>query len=180
MESTTAEIYCVECGNDNAVVKCGGCLEDFCYKHYGNHREELNEQLDEIETNRDLIRQSLFEPLSHPKKHLELQRIDQWELDAINEIKQEAEAARLVVLNYMYRHSSGIRIQLKNLSDRLKEARKENDFMEYHLNEWNKQLTELKEKLIQLSNVKVTYGSTYVVTNIIVDVPCKLRLHSMK
>jgi hypothetical protein len=40
-------------------TKCGGCLKDFCYNHLLEHRQELNKQLDEIEINCDLIRQSI-------------------------------------------------------------------------------------------------------------------------
>ena len=75
-------------------------------------------------------------------------------------IKQAADGAREGFLNFFYNQTNGIRIQLKHLSERLKQAHQENDFIENHLLTWNKQLEELQEKLKKLLNVKVKYSST--------------------
>jgi len=57
MATTTGKTHCVICSKEKVTFKCGGCLEEFCYKDLGDHQQELNKQFDEIEFNRDLFRQ---------------------------------------------------------------------------------------------------------------------------
>ena len=61
MATTPGRSRCVTCGKEKATSKCGGCLQDFCNNDFGHHRQELSQQLDEVEVNRDLFRQALTE-----------------------------------------------------------------------------------------------------------------------
>ncbi len=50
-------------------MKCGGCLQEFCFNHWGDHRQELSKHLDKIEVSRDLFRQTLTEQTTDQQKH---------------------------------------------------------------------------------------------------------------
>src|ERR1700722_19715067 len=69
MATATGETRCVICNKENSTVTCEGCLQIFCYDHLTNHRQELGDQLIEIENNRDSFRQTLNEQINDPQKY---------------------------------------------------------------------------------------------------------------
>ncbi len=75
------------CGKEKATLKCGECLQDFCYNHSTEHRNELSKQFEDIETTRELLRQTLTEPIMKPQTHVLIQQIDQWERNSIMKIR---------------------------------------------------------------------------------------------
>jgi len=85
---------CVRCDKEKAILRCGRCSQDFCYNHFVNHRQELNEQMEEIE----VIRQTLTEQSAEPRKHALIKQVDKWERDSINKIRQTADKARQLLL----------------------------------------------------------------------------------
>ena len=88
MATTNGKTRCVICDKEKATLRCGGCLQEFCYKHLGDHRQNLNKQLDEIEVNRDLLRQTINEQTANPKINSLIEQIDKWEEDSIRKIQQ--------------------------------------------------------------------------------------------
>jgi len=42
-----------------AVATCNGCYQLFCLSHFNQHREKLNEKLDEIAGQRNLLQSRL-------------------------------------------------------------------------------------------------------------------------
>jgi prefoldin subunit 5 len=166
---------CFTCGKENAITKCEGCSKTFCFNDFGNHRQELNKNLDEIETNRDLIRQQLNERTKEPKTHPLLQQIDQWESESINKIKQAAEENRKSVFSFITKHNNRLENKLNELTDQLKQSRQENDFIEVNLDQWKKQLTQIQEELIKPSNIEINYDSTPFITKIHTYITSKLR-----
>jgi hypothetical protein len=61
--ATPSRSRCVTCGKDNKVTLC---LQEFCYNHLTEHRQELSKQLNEIEVARDLFRQTLTQQTAEP------------------------------------------------------------------------------------------------------------------
>jgi len=161
---------CVICGKERATLRCGGCLQEFCYNDFGNHRQELAKQLDEVEVNRDLFRQTLTEQISKPEKQELIQQIDQWERDSINKIRQTAEEARQVVFKHTTEHIKELETNLNKLTEQLRQSREENDFFETDLRRWNDELTRLTEELVKPSNIHFREDATALVTKISVDV----------
>jgi hypothetical protein len=96
MATAIGNACCVVNCKGKFTFKCGGCLQDFCYKHVADHRHDLYKQLDEIEVNRDVLRQK-FEDR---KKSSSIKEIDQWELESINKLRQIAEEARQLVIGH--------------------------------------------------------------------------------
>ena len=104
MATAVGKNRCVTCGKVKSTSRCGGCLQEFCHNYFGRHRQELNEQLDEVEVNRDLFRQTLTEQTTDPQKHPLIQQIDQWERDSIKRVRQTAEEARQVFVKRTTEH----------------------------------------------------------------------------
>jgi len=90
MATATGKTKCIKCGKDKATSKCSGCAQEFCYNHLGEHRQELNKQLDDIEGNRDVFRETLNQHTNQSEKYPLIQEINQWEQDSIQKIKQTA------------------------------------------------------------------------------------------
>jgi hypothetical protein len=174
MATATSKARCVSCGKEKAVMKCGGCLQDFCFNHMTDHRQELGKQLDEIEVTRDLFRQTLTEQSSKPQKHALMQQIDRWEHDSMNKIRKTAEEARQRLLKHTTEYFNGMEVKLNKLTDQLRESRQENDFIETDLQQWKQQLNLLKDELNKPSTITVTDDTTPLVTKICVSVAGKL------
>jgi outer membrane murein-binding lipoprotein Lpp len=66
MATETRKIRCITCGKEKATSKCSGCLEDFCFNHLAEHRQQLGKQFDELENKRNLFRQALSEQTTNP------------------------------------------------------------------------------------------------------------------
>ena len=98
--AAASKTRCVTCNKENAIMKCEGCAQSFCYNHMLNHRQELHNQLDEIEVTRDLFKQTLTEQTNDPQKYSLIQQIDKWERDSIRTIQRTAEEERQKILKH--------------------------------------------------------------------------------
>jgi hypothetical protein len=65
-------------GKENDAFLYGSYLQDFCYNHFNNHRQELSRQLQEIE-----ITHEIFQQTARPEKHPSIRKINDWESDSI-------------------------------------------------------------------------------------------------
>jgi chromosome segregation ATPase len=170
MASVNLKACCITCGKERATSKCGGCLQDFCYKHLGDHRHELSKQLDEVEVMRDLFLQTINEQKSDPQKQALIQQIDEWERGSIEKIRQTAEKARQLVHNHVTVHFTEIESKLKKLTDQLRQSREEEDFFESDLRQWNNELIQLTEQLAKPSNIIFQQDQTPLITKISVNI----------
>ncbi|CAF1512149.1 unnamed protein product, partial [Rotaria sp. Silwood1] len=155
MATSTGKPRCITCGKEKAIMKCGGCSQDFCFNHITDHRQELSKALDEIEVNRDLFRQTLTQQTRDPKKHALIQQVDQWERDSINDIRKTAEEARQLLLAHTAEYLNEIEIKLNKLTNQLRESRQENDFYETDLRQWSEELTRLTNELHKPANINL-------------------------
>jgi hypothetical protein len=167
---TTGKGRCITCDKEKSAVKCEGCSQIFCFDHLPNHRQELSVQLDQIELNRDLFRQTLNEQMNNSKKHSLIKEIDQWEEDSIKLIQQTANECRQVLRQHTNQHFNQIETNLTILTDQLRRTRQENDFNEIELNEFKQKLTQLAKQLDKPSNVSLQQGSASFINKISVVV----------
>ncbi len=170
MATATGKTRCIKCSKEKATMRCGGCFEDFCYKHLGDHRQELNKQLDEIEVNRDLFRQSLTQQIEQPNNHQLIQQINQWEQKSIKIIQQTAEEARQKWIANGNEHIHQLEINLNKLTDQLRRSRDEDDFNEINLRQFQEELAKLKKELTKPSNISIREDSTSFIKKISVYV----------
>jgi uncharacterized damage-inducible protein DinB len=177
MATANSKVHCVKCGKERATSKCGGCSQDFCYKHLTDHRQELSEQLDEIEVNRDVFRQTLTQQTNDLTKHSLIEEIDKWEEDSIRKIQQTANECKQLVLQHSTAHINQIEINLTKLTDELREIRKENDFNEIDLQHLKQKLAELIEQLNEPLNISFQQNPSLLVDKISVLISSRKYLN---
>ncbi|CAF1423880.1 unnamed protein product [Adineta steineri] len=168
--AATVKARCVTCGKDRNTVRCDGCSQPFCYNHLGDHRQELSKQLDEIEVNRDLFRQTLTEQSAKPANLTLIKQINQWEQDSIAKIRQTANEARQTILQHNMKYLTETEIKLNTLTKQLREIRVENDFVEADLQRWKTQLTQMNNELDKPSDITIQQSLTPLITTIRVNV----------
>jgi DNA helicase IV len=170
MATATSKTHCVKCGKEKATMRCGGCLKEFCFKHLGDHRQDLNKEFDEIEVNRDLFRQSLTQHIEQPNNHTLIQPINQWEQNSIKIIQKTADEARQLLLKNTNYHIHQIETKLNVLTNQLRQSRDEDDFHELNLHQFRQELTRLTEELTKPSNILIREDSTSFISKIIVQI----------
>jgi chromosome segregation ATPase len=170
MATTTGKTHCVKCGKDKATLRCGGCLQEFCYKHVIDHRQELNKQLDVIENNRDTFKQSFNQYIQQTNNNTLIQQINQWEQNSIKKIQQIAEEARQVAVKNTNEYIHQIEIKLHRLTDQLRESRKEDDFNEINLRQYQEEINRLTKELTKPLNISIQEDSTSFINKISVYV----------
>jgi sulfur relay (sulfurtransferase) DsrC/TusE family protein len=172
MATAPGRTLCVTCGKERATSKCGGCLQDFCYNDFEQHRQELSKQLDEVEVNCDLCRLTFTEQTTDLQKHPLIQEINDWEGDSISKIRQAADEARQLIFEHTNKHLTDIEVQLNKLTIQLRQCRRENDFFETDLNQWKNELQQLTRELAKLTNIKLRREYTPYLTKIYADISC--------
>ena len=172
MQTDFSKNQCASCGKGKAVTKCEGCLQSFCYNHFLDHREELSKQLDEVENNRDILRQKLIEQETEPQKYAStlIQQVDKWECNSIKIIQRTAEEARQIILKHTEEQTIQVESQLNQLTDQLRQYRQRNDFLESDLQKWKQELIKLSSQSTTLSNITIREDLTSPVTTIQVHI----------
>ena len=151
----TSRSYCFICEKERVTYKCDGCSKRFCKQHLKDHENELELELDQIQTERNMFRQILSEQIEQPNKHHLIQQINQWEQRSIDKIQQTAEQNRQLIFKQMNEHFQNIEIDLNRLTDQIKETRQESDFNELNLIDLRNKLERLQKKLNNPSNISL-------------------------
>jgi hypothetical protein len=149
MTSTTLQkTLCATCGKTTGLFMCRGCGKDFCMRHTNEHQQELGKQMDELTLDHDQFRQKLIEQKTHSQYYSHIkQKIDTWEHQSINKIRQAANDARKDLENKIEEYSTKLTEDLTKIADELKQARREEEFLETNILEWTNQLNKLKNDL---------------------------------
>ncbi|CAF1468011.1 unnamed protein product [Adineta ricciae] len=166
----TGRTHCVVCGKEKATSKCTGCLNDFCYSHLGQHRQELAKELDEIEVHRDLFQQTLLDRKNNQQNHSLMKEIDQWEYDSIEKIRQKAKQTKEILLQRIAEHDIEIDQKLHVLTNQLRESRANDDITEIDLTCWKSKLEELNENLNKLPAASIRHTTMPLVNEIEVQI----------
>ena len=172
----TSRNYCFICEKEKSTYTCDGCSKRFCKQHLKDHENELESELNQIENERNIFRQTLSEQVEQPNKHHLIQQIDRWEQLSINKIQQTAEKNRQVILKQMNKHFENIEIDLNLLTNQIKEIRQESDFNELNLIDLRNKLERLQKKLNSPSNISVREGnsSSLFINRIYVDIDLEM------
>lgn len=153
MATDTERTQCATCLKERGVAKCAGCLKNFCLNHLNEHRQLLTKQFDEIETSRDLFRQTLLQQTTEPEQHPLIQQIDQWEQESIARIRQVAEDTKLLLATYINEHVIDIEEKLAKLTNQLQQSREMDDIIETDLDTWKEELAQLTEEFNKPSHI---------------------------
>jgi hypothetical protein len=166
MATPTAKGLCVICSKEKRGVKCEGCSQMFCFEHLPVHLQQLSAELDEIEMNRDIFRQTLNEQTNDPKNYSLIKQIDRWEEESIKRIQKTAKECRQLLSQQATQHIHRIEVNLTELTTQMRKIRKENDFNEIDLSQFKQKLAKLRKELDQPSNVSIQQDSTSLIKNI--------------
>jgi len=166
MATATGKTHCTICGKEKATIRCSGCLNEFCYKHWEPHRQELNKQLDEIELNRDLFRQLLNQQIEQPNNHVLMKQINQWESDSIKKITKTAEETRQILIKNNNQYIHQVEVKLNELTNQLRQSRQEDDFNEINLCQFREELNRLTEQLTKPLNISIQEDSSSFISQI--------------
>lgn len=169
MATAGGKAYCVTCKKEKVTFKCGGCSEEFCYKHLGDHQQELSRQFDELEVNRDVFKQSLTEYIAQTTNDQLIERIEQWKQRSITIIQQTAEETKQTLVDTQSQYFGGIEEDLNKLTDQLRQTRKDNDFNEISLRHFQNELDRLTRALEESLTISVEEDPTLFITKIFVD-----------
>jgi chromosome segregation ATPase len=157
---------CLICQKEKTSYKCNGCSRDFCFDHLVEHRQTINQLFDGIENDRDQFHQTLTERKQLPRNLPLIEKVNKWEEDSIKKIKETAEECRQIVIKHSNKHFIEIEEMLSELTEHLKQVRKENEFNEVDLNTLKIKLTKLAEEFDEPSNIKIEYDSGLFINKI--------------
>jgi hypothetical protein len=141
-------------------------------QHTADHHQNVVKQFNQVEEIRDHVQNILVNESMKPRPDVnnlcdELTKtIDDWERKSINEIQNVAEEARNNLMQYTTGRLSNIKLKLEQLTNELQQGRKNNDFIETDLRDWEDKLNQLKEEIINPPNVVVREDFTKLISKL--------------
>ena len=156
-------------------VTCEGCLRIFCLNHLNKHRQDLSDQLVQIENDRDAFQEKLTTQKNEFQSDVLIDEVNRWEKDSIEKLQQTASKCREKIAECRIQHFNSIEINLNQFTDRLKTICQEDDVNEVDLNNLQKTFTLLGEELNRSPNIVLRYDSTGYIREISVKVPSGKR-----
>ena len=157
---------CDICKKSRGISKCEGCDRIFCYNHFTDHRQQLNQDMDEIEVCHDLCRQTLAEQKNDHSLHSLMEQIYEWERNAIRKVQIAADQAREMLQNQTVKYFTNIESQLNEITRQLKQSREDNDFVETDLVNWKEKLNQLTQDISKSIDVSLREDSKPIVNSI--------------
>jgi hypothetical protein len=167
--ATSTKVLCVICDKGKGTFKCEGCLQTFCSKHSTNHRNELGQQLEEIEIKHDLVQQTLNQQIENIHEHCLVKKINQWEEQSIQKIRLTGEDLRNQLFQHITKHTNDIKEKLQDFSNELRQSREEDDFIETDLRQWKIKLEELEKNLLASMTLIVREESSSFIDKISIE-----------
>ncbi|CAF1286301.1 unnamed protein product [Adineta ricciae] len=158
MMAASSKAQCFICHKDKIVYHCEGCLKDFCLSHITEHREKLRIELNEIKIDRDIFQQAIEQERHKPENFSLIERINQWEENSIEKIKQTAEQCRQMLIKYPNNQLLIIEQKFNQIIEQIKQFHQDNEFNEIDLNQLRNKLTHLTKQLIQPLNISIRHN----------------------
>jgi hypothetical protein len=155
MATPNVKTQCSICKEEKSTFLCRGCEKDFCFDHLTEHRQLINTQLHYIQNDYNEFKQLIIDLKNNPEQHSLIKRIDQWEINSIQKIKQRAKECREILINYTNENINQIENKLDNRNEQLISNEKKNDFNEIDLKKFKDKLEKLKEELNQTTNISI-------------------------
>jgi hypothetical protein len=130
-----------------AVYSCHGCSKNFCGNHVADHRRKLGEEMNEIISEHDHLKNIFTQHTSNPNLHPSIQQVDEWENESIVKIQQKAKELREQLLQLTTTQIIELSKRLEPFSEQLSKGRELDDFIETDLNFWKAKLNFIKSDL---------------------------------
>ncbi|CAF0848653.1 unnamed protein product [Rotaria sp. Silwood1] len=143
---------CVKCDKGGGIAICSGCQQQFCVKHFVEHRQDLAIQMDNIGQQHDLLRRDL---LKESSEYPFLTRIDIWEQESITKIQVAAEVARVDLRELIDRTKNELKVSIDKMTSEIQSSQESDDYTEIDLKKWLHKLQEFQMKLETPVNVDI-------------------------
>lgn len=147
MASVTLPQSCFKCLKAVGQVLCGGCQQWFCVKHLFEHRQELNQRIDNLTHEHDRDRHDAL-----------IVHVDRWESKSIEKIKQIANEIRLKVRTSLDELEKSTEDSLTEIAREIQENRQMESYTEIDLAKWMNQLEELKKQLKKPEIIEIVHN----------------------
>ncbi|CAF1194083.1 unnamed protein product [Adineta steineri] len=166
MTMANNKTQCFICNKEKITYSCRGCSKEFCFMDLTEHKQILNDQLNNITKDFDQFKQIINEQKENPRNRSLIEKINQWEIESLEKIQQKAQNWREIVLECSTTLINDIEKKLNDLTEQIKQIRKENDFNEINLNYLRKQLVEITQELNNPSNISIQQNSQPFINDI--------------
>ena len=166
MASAAPNNHCNGC--QNGVTTCDGCAQRFCVEHFMQHRQVLDERMDEVAEKYNHLIQSLgLEETTHPF----FSRIERWREESMKKIEDAASQAKLELRTHVARNFDPLKQSLKQIDTQLKSSHPSKNYTEVQLDTWMKRLEELRNMAEQRPKIALVEQDTpsFISKVIVVD-----------
>lgn len=157
---------CVTCNKTKVTYPCEGCKQRFCLDDLSKHRQNLRNELDQIKTNHDQLRQDLNEQKSHSMEQPVINEINQWELDSIEKIKQKAQQFRDQFIKHFDQCFREIEKELNCSAGQIQTIHEEDEFTEFDLSNLRQTLARLQGRLTKPADLSLKKQSTVLIDKV--------------
>ena len=171
MTSVSHKTICAICNKEKITYLCHGCSRDFCLDDLAKHLENLRQELCQIANVYDQFQGKLSDQRTDLTKHRLIEKIDQWEINSIEEIKQTAQSCREKWISYSDTFLQNIEEKSKDLAQRINQIIEENEFNDIDLKNLKEKLEGLEGELDQPPNVSIEEESTEFIDYIHLRLP---------
>ncbi|UJR32795.1 hypothetical protein I4U23_020257 [Adineta vaga] len=154
--STMTMNQCASCHKASSVSTCDGCKQSFCSKHVAEHRQQLNNQLETLMHEHDSFRQDVGG--RSPNRSL-LKQIDKWEKESIAKIQAAAKKTREDLQQTLNTSNEQLTTLSQDMTNRLRNARKDDKFSEIDLTRWTRKLNDLKAQMKYEATIQIPEDS---------------------
>jgi hypothetical protein len=129
-----------------------GCQKPFCKEHHQEHRKLIENDFSGLIEQHNALRQNLYNENSDSNSRASklLKMIDDWEKTMIANIKITAAENKTRLTQIINEEKDQLKNKFQVMADELKTNQSSSDYVEYDIQEWQKQISECKQKLEQL------------------------------
>ncbi|CAF1035208.1 unnamed protein product [Didymodactylos carnosus] len=150
-------VICFTCQKDNekgtGIIVCGGCRETFCTRHFTQHRDKIIVDFNCIIAQHSQIQQDFNTQIAVDP----LEKINQLEAETMAKIKLVFNKARERLSELTDKKiEEQIKEEFRSLTNELHEKNTTSDYVEPDIEEWNKQLDEMRVN-IEYFRTKAVY-----------------------
>ena len=131
---------------------CDRCDQTYCDKHINEHRQQLANELTDIDNEYDLIQQEIRQS---PNRHSLLKSIDKWEKESIVKIQTAAETAREELQQMVNDSKERLTTACRDIVEGLRSSREIGDYCSNDLTRAMQQLKQLRTKVAAPLTVKL-------------------------
>ncbi|CAF1478475.1 unnamed protein product [Didymodactylos carnosus] len=152
--AATSKAQCAKCEKNSGILTCDGCLEKFCRRCFNDHRQDLSKELENVVYEHDMLKQQLEMPNANDSHRL-LKQVDKWKNGSIDKIHRLAGQCRTDLVKLLNKNKDRLTDRVLKITNRVRKGRDDEDYDERDLSKWMNELKELKDELIEPSNVRV-------------------------